>query len=60
MNMRCSKRCANPDRLTGSSLRADAVPEVDGRDRQPVVLVEDDREAVVETVLLERNREFLG
>ena len=60
MNIRCSKRCAKPGPLDGLVLGADPVPEVDRRDRQPVVLVEDHGEAVVETVLLERDRDLLG
>jgi hypothetical protein len=34
--------------------RADVIPEVDGHPRQPLVLAEDDIEAVGQRVLLER------
>ena len=53
-NIMCSKRCAKPVRPGRFVGRADVVPEFDGDERQPVVLRQDDLEAVRQRVLLER------
>jgi hypothetical protein len=44
----------------GLVLRADAIPEVHRREREPVVLVENHREPVVEPILLEGDGDLLS
>ena len=55
-NIMCSNRCANPVRPGRLVRRTDVVPDVDGDERQPLILGEDHLEAVRQRVLLERNR----
>ena len=49
-----------PRASLGFVLRAHVVPEVHGDGRQTMILVEDHGQAVVESVLLEGHRDFLG
>ena len=54
-NITCSKRWAKPVLPGHLVLRADVVPEVDRDDRGEVVLGDDDPQAVVETLVAERD-----
>ena len=49
----CSKRCAKPGAARLLVGRADVVPEVDGDERQPMILGQDHVEAVRQRVFFE-------